>query len=148
MHSVRYPNISSRPVIGLLTIMIILVFLFLVVGIQMNEIFTLDGFIRIYNRQPWIIYLAIGITTYALLNIWMTNIRKLDKNELELFDCLSLITFDKFFEDNFTVKGTASKKSKSELKLSDIDQTSTELHSDTLYDPVNTFMVLRTKIND
>lgn len=164
MHSVRYPNVSSRPVIGLLTIMIILVFLFLVAGIQMNEIFTVDGFIRIYNRQPWIIYLAIGITTYALLNIWKVNIGKNERQGLESFDCTSLITFDKFFEDNFTMRGSASSKraetgitsqgeDESVSELSDMgqesmDQESMELHKDNLYDPMNTFMVLRTKIND
>jgi hypothetical protein len=147
MNSIRYPNISSNPLVGFLAIVIILLCLSLVADIKINELFTSDGFTRIYNSQPWVIYLAIAIGFYSFLNIWKSSIFSVksrsisNKNKREPFDPLLLMTFDDFFKKYFTT----DVENESELKSA--EQVSTEqVSTEHKYDPKNSFMLLRTKI--
>ncbi len=133
MHSIMYPNLSSKPILGIVTIILILVCLFAYTGINTGDIFTTEGFAKIYNEKPWIIYLGVGITMYALISIWTSfrasNIRYTRRMvETENFDgsTENLMTFDNFFKKNFMIQSEDSNES---LLME------------------NTYMILRTKID-
>lgn len=81
MHSIPYPNISAEPVIGCIIVVFILLCLFLVSGIKINEFFTPDGFAKIYDEQPWIVYLSIAIILYASLSMWNVSTKNKYKNK-------------------------------------------------------------------
>ena len=136
MHSIMYPNISSEPILGILVIILILVCLFAYTGIYFSEIFTTDGFVRILNEKPWVIYLAIGVTLYALVSIWtsqrasyQSNVSSEQREKLENVSISSdnLMTFDSFFKKYFV--------------------TEPETPGDIAPAIPNTYMVLRTKVD-
>ena len=106
-----YPNLSSEPILGIVAVVLILVCLFVFTGINMGELFTAEGFAKVYRERPWVIYLSVGIALYALISIWTSHrslIRSSPQNggRLEHLENVNgqLMTFDNFFRNNFVTE--------------------------------------------
>lgn len=151
MRSISNPNLSSDPILGSVTVILILVCLFVFTGIKMSDLFTPEGFAMTYNEKPWIIYLALSIALYALISIWSyqkTNKKEgfdakpgvavdieSEESEFDEYDRGVTMTFDAFFQKHFDLNRLMQNQdTNTEKKARQALQTS--------------FLVLRTKIND
>jgi hypothetical protein len=128
-----YPNLSSEPILGIVAIVLVLVCLFVFTGINMSDLFTTEGFTKIYNEKPWIIYLGVGLTLYALLSIWTSHRARINQpgalERMENVDSTveNLMTFDNFFRKYFVSEPEAP----GDIPLSQ----------------PNVYMILRTNVN-
>jgi len=59
------------PVIGTLILIVIIYILLRTTGYDIKELFTSEGFKRIYTNDPWVIYLCLAILAYGSYSIYL-----------------------------------------------------------------------------
>src|SRR5205807_2479481 len=82
----------------ILILLVLLYCLFKINNIDITELFTHDGFSKIYNNNKWIIYLAITIIIYASYSMYIS-------------------CYYDYVESKAELKSKSKLKSKSESKL-------------------------------
>lgn len=134
-------NISSRPFLGVIVLFVLLLCLFYVADIDSKDLMSTKGFKKVYDEKPWMIYLAIAITLYAVVSMatYVSTEKKQIKTMTEKFDNSNTTSFIDFLNklDNDNVDN--------DLDNDLVNNLDNDLDDD---DKINKYLVFWTTINN